>query len=639
MDHHERGEGKEHFFTSTLTGLSNSQSSANGNPAISRSGYKAAEGSVSRFDFSSDDILSNYDYNKKQNFSDGHHVAPSRMSNSSTDAYMTSSRSDRFWEPKSMKQFSNEQMQEDDNLYSEVVATVEQTMKKYADNLLKVLDGMTGRLAQLELVNQRLERSVEEMRADVAHNHSEADERFRLLDNHIQEVHRAVQILRDKQEITEAQTELVKLQLVRKESSNNLHGSEDKYRASSSLSEGKQEHTFQPQSIQSQLRPSLPALPALPSPQQLTTPHPPLPNSDQCQTPPQQQLPAQANMAQQSPVTSLPQQQVGQLQQQPNVMPMQSYYQQSPQQQGQIHQSPHAPQATTQLPHIQQSLQLPPQQAQHLPYMNQPPHIHNIPNQSVQPQIQRSQGQQLPRQQTQMQPQPLSQQPHFQQQAQLRPNIYQGQSHGVSPEAFSYTPATPNRQTLLSYQGVTSGIPSEPSIYNYGNPTQTIPPSSQGPLHTQTLRPQLSQGGSQTSDNNSVSSSQVPLPPIHPMHGFSTYNLPPRPLTNPYGTFSTGPQMNTFPGTYTRFPSAQQAQQYAETTGNMVSNSGGGHLPSGLAYDEQFVEQVAIMGFPRDQIRGVIQQLTENGQPVDMNAVLDRLNSGTAGPSQRGWYN
>lgn len=97
--------------------------------------------------------------------------------------------------------------------------------------------------------------------------------------------------------------------------------------------------------------------------------------------------------------------------------------------------------------------------------------------------------------------------------------------------------------------------------------------------------------------------------------------------------------MNTFPGTYTRFPSAQQAQQYAETTGNMVSNSGGGHLPSGLAYDEQFVEQVAIMGFPRDQIRGVIQQLTENGQPVDMNAVLDRLNSGTAGPSQRGWYN
>lgn len=624
MDHHERGEGKEHFFTSTLTGSSNSQSSANGNPAISRSGYKAAEGSVSRFDFSSDDILSNYDYSKKQTFSDGHHVAPSRMSNSSTDAYMTSSRSDRFWEPKNLKQFANQQMQEDDNLYSEVVATVERTMKKYADNLLKVLEGMTGRLAQLELVNQRLERSVEEMRADVAHNHSEADERFRFLDNHIQEVHKAVQILRDKQEIAEAQTELVKLQLARKESSNNLHGSEDKSHASSSLSEGKQEHTFQPQSIQSQLRPSLPALPALPSPQYLATPHPPVPNSDQCQTPPQQQQPAQANMVQQSPVTSLPQQQAGQLQQIPNVMPMQSYYQQSPQQQGQIHQSPHAPQATL-LPHIQQSLQLPPQQSQHLPYINQPPHIHNIPNQSVQPQVQRSQVQQLPQQQTQIQPQSLSQQPHFQQQAQLRPNIYQGQTHGVSPEAFSY-------------QGVTSGISSEPSMYNYGSPSQTIQPSSQGPLHTQTLRPQLSQGGSQISDNSSVSSSQVPPPPIHPMHGFSTYNLPPRPLTNPYGTFSTGPQMSPFPGTYTRFPSAQQAQQYAQTTGNMVSNSGGGHLPSGHAYDE-LVEQVAGMGFSGDQIRGVIQRLTENGQPVDMNTVLDRLNSSTAGPSQRGWYN
>lgn len=637
MDHHERGEGKEHFFTSTLTGSSNSQSSANGNPAISRSGYKAAEGSVSRFDFSSDDILSNYDYGKKQNFSDGHHVAPSRMSNSSTDAYMTSSRSDRFWEPKSVKQFANEQMQDDDNLYNEVVATVERTMKKYADNLLKVLEGMSGRLAQLELVNQRLERSVEDMRADVAHNHSEADERFRFLDNHIREVHRAVQILRDKQEIAEAQTELVKLQLARKESSNNLHGSEDKSHASSSLSEGKQEHTFQPQSIQSQHRPSLPALPALPSPQHLSSPHPPGPNSDQCQASLQQQQPAQAIMVQQSPVTSLPQQQAAQLQQQPNVMPVQSYYQQSPQQQGQLHQPPHAPQAT-QLPHMQQTLQPPPQQAQHLPYMNQPPHIHNISNQSVQPQVQRPQVQQLPQQQTQIQPQPLTQQPHFQQQAQLRPNIYQGQTHGVSPESFSYTPETPNRQTQLSYQGVTSGIPSEPSMYNYGSPSQTIQPSSQGPLHTQTLRPQHSQGGSQIGDNSNVSSSQVPLPPIHPMHGFSTYNLPPRPPTNPYGAFSTGQQMNPFPGTYTRFPSPQQAQQYAQTTGNMVTNSGGGHLPSGHAYDD-LIEQVAGMGFSRDQIRGVIQRLNESGQPVDMNVVLDRLNSGTAGPSQRGWYN
>jgi len=225
---------------------------------------------------------------------------------------------------------------------------------------------------------------------------------------------------------------------------------------------------------------------------------------------------------------------------------------------------------------MQSYYQLPPQQGQHVPYMNQPPHIHNIPNQSVQPQVQQLQVQQLPQQQTQIQPQPLSQQLHFRQQAQLRPNVYQGQTQGVSLEAFSYNPETPNRQTQLPYQGVTSGAPSEPSAYNYGSPSQIIQPSSQGLLQTQTLRPQLSQGGSQTSDSNSVSSSQVPLPPIHPMHGFSTYNMSPRPLTNPYGTFSTGPQMNPFPGAYTRFPSTQQAQQYAQTTGNMVANSGGG---------------------------------------------------------------
>eukprot|EP01018_Ginkgo_biloba_P013726 Gb_24398 [translate_table: standard] len=647
MDRQETGEGKESFFGLMSSGSPIPSSTINGNPGVSRSGFKASEGPTSGFDFSSDDILSSYDYNNKQTFSDSHHNAPVRLSNSSTDGYMSGGHLDRFRDPRSGKTYANEQRQEDDDRYHEVVATVERTMKKYADNLLRVLDGMKGRLSQLELVNQRLERSVGELRADMAHNHSEIEEKFRFFESHIREVHRGVQILRDKQEIAEAQTELAKLQLSRKESSSNLPGSEDKALSSASLSEAKQEHAFQPQSVQMQHRQMLPSLPALPAPQHLTAL-----TSDQGQPSlPQQQLPVQANLIQKSPATSLPQQQAPQLQQQPNVMEIQPYYLQ---QQGQVQTVPQALQSA-QVPHIQQSpqqQQLP--QLQHLSYMQQPLHIQNVPGQSAQPPVQRQQVQQLP--QPQMPPQSLTQQPQLSQQTQMRPNIYsvpqqahvqphqlpQGQTHGLSPEVFSYSPEAQNQHTQVPYQAGSSGNPSEAPMYNYGTPGRIIQPSSQGQLTMQPPRPQHNQGGSQVSDSGSAVSGPAPPPfvsPVHPMHGYSTYNLPARLPPSAYSPqFSMGPQGNPFPGSYPRFPPAQQVQQFAHPASNVVSNSGGGQLPASHSFDE-LVEQVSSMGFSKDQVRSVIQRLTENGQPVDMNVVLDRLNSSSSGPSQRGWYN
>ncbi|KAH9329622.1 hypothetical protein KI387_001730, partial [Taxus chinensis] len=623
-------------------------SSANGNPGLSRSNYKPTEGSSTVFDFTQDDLLSNYDHNKKQNFTDGRYISPSRLGNSSTDSYMNS-RSDRLRESRTAKPYANEQLQEDDSRYNEVIGTVERTMKKYADNLLKVLDGMSNRLSQLELINERLERSVGEMRADMEHDHNETGERFRILENHIREVHRTVQILRDKQEIAEAQTELAKLQLARKESTNNLHGSEDKPPGSSSLSEVKQENTFQSQNVQAQHRSSHPALPALPAPQQPIPSHSlPMPTREQCQpSSPQMQQPAQVSTMQQSPVMPFPQQ-VAQFPQPTNVMVMQPYYQQQPQQQGQIPQVPQGPQ-TAQVPHTSQPAAAAPQ-TQNLPYSNQPTHIQNISNQSSQPYVQRSHAQQLPQLQPQpqsqlqlqpqlqpqMQIQPPPQQPHLSQQAHMRPSIYSGQAHGGSSEAFSYASENANQQAQPPYQGGSSGISSEASVYNYGNPAHIIQPSSQGQLTMQSPRPQLNQGLSQTGDSGSASSALVPLPPGHPMHGFSAYNLPPRPSSSPYGVpFSVGPQANPFPGAYMRL-SPQQAQQYAHPSGNVTPNISG-HLPSTHAFDD-LVEQVAGMGFSRDQVRGAIQRVSENGQPVDMNSVLDRLNN-TTGQSQRGWYN
>jgi hypothetical protein len=45
------------------------------------------------------------------------------------------------------------------------------------------------------------------------------------------------------------------------------------------------------------------------------------------------------------------------------------------------------------------------------------------------------------------------------------------------------------------------------------------------------------------------------------------------------------------------------------------------------------------MGFSKDQVRAVVRRLTENGQSVDLNIVLDKLmNGGGDVQPQKGWF-
>ena len=43
---------------------------------------------------------------------------------------------------------------------------------------------------------------------------------------------------------------------------------------------------------------------------------------------------------------------------------------------------------------------------------------------------------------------------------------------------------------------------------------------------------------------------------------------------------------------------------------------------------ETIIDEVASMGFSRQDVRGVITQLMDRGQAVDLNIVLDRLMNG-----------
>jgi len=71
----------------------------------------------------------------------------------------------------------------------------------------------------------------------------------------------------------------------------------------------------------------------------------------------------------------------------------------------------------------------------------------------------------------------------------------------------------------------------------------------------------------------------------------------------------------------------------------MVSavNSGGGSSSprsESRAPIDDVIDRVTTMGFPRDQVRATVRKLTENGQAVDLNVVLDKLmNEGGAPPA------
>ena len=70
----------------------------------------------------------------------------------------------------------------------EVISTVERTMKKHTDNLMRFLEGISSRLSQLELYCYNLDKSIGEMRSDLVRDHGEADSKLKSLEKHVQEV-------------------------------------------------------------------------------------------------------------------------------------------------------------------------------------------------------------------------------------------------------------------------------------------------------------------------------------------------------------------------------------------------------------------------------------------------------------------
>ncbi|KAJ0813758.1 hypothetical protein HanPSC8_Chr17g0777341 [Helianthus annuus] len=172
-----------------------------------------ASGSSKGFDFASDDILCSYEDYANQEQSNGSHSDPAIATNSNKE--FNKSRMART----SVFPNSSYSPPDDSGNQEVIIMAVERSMKKHTDNVMRFLEGLSSRLSQLELYCYNLDKSIGEMRSDLTRDHGESEAKLKFLEKHVQEVHRSVQILRDKQELADTQKELAKLQLAQKESS------------------------------------------------------------------------------------------------------------------------------------------------------------------------------------------------------------------------------------------------------------------------------------------------------------------------------------------------------------------------------------------------------------------------------------
>ncbi|KAJ0447268.1 hypothetical protein HanRHA438_Chr17g0809501 [Helianthus annuus] len=98
-----------------------------------------------------------------------------------------------------------------------LISEIDRTMKKHADNLLHALEGVSARLSQLETRSRNLENSVDDLRTSVGNNHGNTDGKLRQIENMIRDVQSGVQVVKDKQEILEAQLQLSQVKISKPE--------------------------------------------------------------------------------------------------------------------------------------------------------------------------------------------------------------------------------------------------------------------------------------------------------------------------------------------------------------------------------------------------------------------------------------
>ncbi|KAG2600787.1 basic salivary proline-rich protein 1-like [Panicum virgatum] len=504
----------------------------------------------------------------------------------------------------------------------DVLSAVEKCMKKYADNLLRSLEGITSRLSQLEIYCYKLERSIGELRSDVLRD--ETDHRLKSLEKHLHEVHRSVQILRDKQELAEAQKELAKFQLTldtpkKKEDVPTPSIPEPKKLEEKPDTSGQQlalvlPHQVNPPSLAPRASESVQQYKD--QPVQQAAPAPPVSQQDRYvlsqaivyypqrqDTQGQQLQPELQYLPARPPAQDVPVHASSRSPQAGNQTQLQSYppYQQQwHQQSSQPTPAPVAqPQQTlsqpfppsAQQPQLSNVQQFPPQPgqqpqsgSQQYPLPPVQPHQSNpqLPSQAMQPQHHPVQ--------TQMRPQTPPNYPHYPPQQPVNP----------TPEALPGNVAMQGQYNTAA----PSGANHSEAPYSYGGPG--FPPSQP--------------------------------PPQIPPSSQSSYGPPPSKGSYAGGPAQFAPQGNPqgYGAGYGYPPSGPPAVQPPQIPPGGGMSHPGSHMMRGHPYGEM-IEKAIAMGYPRDQVLNVTQRMAESGQQMDFNTLLDRLNEAGSGAPPRAW--
>ncbi|CAL9755276.1 unnamed protein product, partial [Musa acuminata subsp. burmannicoides] len=600
------------FETKKREGRSPSPSLISSSMASGGSAGRAGASSSRSFDFGSDDVLCSYDDYAAQDISIGKRSDPpgrdlheSRIGRPLVNIY-----------------------EQEDYSREDIISAVEKCMKKYADNLLRSLDGISGRLSQLEIFCYKLERSLGELRADFLQDQSEKDLKFKSLEKHLQEVHRSVQILRDKQELAETQKELAKLQLVQKES---VEKNENAV-ARSVLDTKKLDD--KPDVANQQLALVLPRQTSAPAVLPAGTSQPIQPYKE---LPVQHQVPVSPDIQQDQILMN----QAGKYHLRHQTLPQDQCSQPM---QYELHYVQARPQFQN------NPIQAPPQQPP-IANQNQPP---SLPRQQLLPP---QPGHPMPQQVVKLQ-QPASQAQIITQTPPSYPP-YPSQPVNPVPETFpgSMPMQVPNPTVLQSggirpevlpfgYGGTGSSVSQPPPLHNMQLPVVSQPP----PLHNMQQQMQLPAVSQPPPLHNMQQQMQLPAvsqPP--PLHNMQQQMQPPVSQNSIGPQFGKGGYMGS--ATYPPTPYNPQAYHpaYSYPPSNLPasrnqqgppSNGPAPHYETRLMRNHPYgdmIEKAIGMGYDGNQVMSLVQRMAETGQPMDFNSLLDRLNGQAAGATPRAW--
>ncbi|PHU27749.1 hypothetical protein BC332_06081 [Capsicum chinense] len=74
------------------------------------------------------------------------------------------------------------------SVYSSLLSEIDHTVKKYTDNLLHAMEGVSAHLSQLETKSRQIDNSVDKLKLSVGNNHGVTDGKLRQLENILREV-------------------------------------------------------------------------------------------------------------------------------------------------------------------------------------------------------------------------------------------------------------------------------------------------------------------------------------------------------------------------------------------------------------------------------------------------------------------